>query len=284
MNELKGSCTISAQETAHQRCFSVEVKGDTCPADLQLLNMLLQIMGFEVNQHEVPENYTAKVYVKARSRASDIEVFLSHGELSGPRWESITEQKLISVYSDDFYRKGSGGYTDLTKSGELFVTDNVRSAKWIGTVYDHNLSPVGSPGKVIDDQNRLVSSGPVNGQLLLEVESNSAVYDITIHPVDYEVSNRYKSTLIVIVPSCLQEPFMETIDVPACFKGIQGIQTEVPDPPPDFVEPHDKTRSWCLCGNHESTTEPGIFYPGVKRDSKTWENDCVPDGHDGKYC
>ena len=281
MNQLSASCTITVPVPPSRKCFSVEVKGDHCPGDLQLLNILLQLMGFEVDLYEVPENYAAKVYVKVREKFEDIDFYLSRGEFTGPKFETITEQKLLSVYSSDFYSVGDGGgYTDLTQSNDILDTDTIEGGRWIGTVYDGNLSPI-NPEIKIDDQGRLISDSAINGELLVKVTSFVAVYDITVPPMDGNHSNKYQSTIVIVIPSCRQEPYMHQIDVPACFRGLS---TDVIDPPPDFVEPHDKTRTWCICGNHESTTEPGLFYPGVKRDSPTWDNDCVPSGHDGKYC
>lgn len=277
---ISASTTITVPEPPARKCFSVEIKGDSCPSDLQLLNILLQIMGFDVDLYEVPENYTAKVYVKVRERFDDIDFFLSRGEFTGPKFETITEQKLLSVYSSDFYSVGGGGYTDLTASNNILDTDTIEGGRWIGTVYDEKLSPI-NPKIKIDDQGRLISDSPINGELLVKVTSFVAVYDITIPPMDGDYSNKYQSTIIIVIPSCRQEPYMYHVDIPACFRGLS---TSVVDQPPDFVNPHDKTRTWCICGNHESTTEKGLFYPGYRRDSPTWDNDCVPDGHDGKYC
>lgn len=276
MSWLTASAIISADDIGSQDCFRVKVEENNCPGNAKYFNLLLSIMGYTVAPAEVPAEYSGTVYIQVRDRAQDIEVLLSRGEITGPKWNVEESYRILSVYSDNYV----DGQIDLTKENDLFPTDVILSARWIGSVYDSNLASIQPQPLEIDDKNILKSDMAINGEILAKVSSQIAEYDITIPPVDMEVVDKFRASLIVSVPTCGQKPYRYGIESPGC---LSGGETKIINPPPDFVEPKDKVRSWCLCGNHESTTEPGLFYPGVK-DPALKTDKCVPEGNDGDYC
>lgn len=261
MNELKGSCTITAPEPEtkprQEPCYVQQQQDakDTvpCSGDQALLNELLRLMGFDIPAPEQPKDYSTQIKVKPKNGYTDLNIsFSDNVTTNGGRWEQSESTQTVSISSSDFVASEVGGYVDLAAKLNLVETDRVRSAKWIGTVYDSKLSPITiSSIASVDSDNHLILGQAVNGELLVTFSETSQIFDVKVPPREDAEQNAYDSSMIVQPEGCEeQQPTRYEIGVADCYPD-ELVSVTVIDPPPEFVEPVEVERRWCLCGDNK---------------------------------
>ena len=314
MQQLSASCTITAPEPdtePRQAPCYVQQQQDVedtvpCSGNQALLNELLRLMGFDIPVPEQPEEYSTQIKIKPKNAYTDLNIsFSGNVTTDGGRWEQSEGTQSVSISGSDFVPSGAGGYVDLAEKLNLVETDKIKTAKWTGTVYDADLSPLTiSSIASVDSDNRLQLKQAVNGELLVTVSETYQIIDTKVTPRAGEGENAYQSSVIIDcdgvparyeinVPDCYQNSLYNRSGWPGFGDGI-GDVTVTGDGPPEFVDPVDAENEWCLCGNHklqgrspksrEESDMSNICYGGPC--DQITEPDCVPnDREEGdEYC
>jgi hypothetical protein len=303
MSFISLGITISAQDLKETKepCYVQQQQDgeDTvpCSGDQALLNELLRLMGFDIPVPEQPEEYSSQIKVKPKNSYTNLNIsFSDNVTTDGGRWEQSEDTQSVSISSSDFVPSGAGGYVDLAAKLNLVETDKIKSARWVGDVYDADLSQITiSSIASVDSDNRLQLKQAVNGELLVTVSETYQLIDTKITPREGESENAYQSSVII---DCDGVPTRYEINVPDCYRnswpGSEDGGAVIDDPPPEFVDPVDAENEWCLCGNHklqarypksrEEQDISNICYGGPC--DQITEPDCVPDDReDGdEYC
>lgn len=317
MEMLVASTTIAAPEPEteplEEPCYVQQQQDaeDTvpCSGDQALLNELLRLMGFDVPAPELPEEYSTQIKIKPKDGYTNLNIsFSGNVTTDGGKWDQSDGQQTISISSADFVPSGGGGYVDIAaKLKNIVETDTVSGLRWVGSVYDNNLSEmIPKPGVTIDSKKHLPLSQAVNGELLVTVSEAYQIFDIKVSPEEEAGENAYQSSVIVETDGCEAQPTRYEINVPECYPnswldkyGWPGSDDNigdaiVDDQPPKFVEPSDLEKEWCVCGNHRlqgvypKSAEPddisNICYSGPC--DQITEPDCVPDDREegDEYC
>ena len=324
MENLTGSCTIAAAEPdaepRQEPCYVHQQQDaeDTvpCPGNQSLLNALLRFMGFDIPVPEQPEDYSTQIKIKPKNGYTNLNIAFSDNiTTAGGQIKQTDNTCSVSIAIGDFVEAEGGGYVDIAAKLELVETDIVTGLRWVGDVYDAQLSQLlPKPGFTLDKDRRLPLSQPVSGELVVKVSETSHVFDIKVSPREDGGENAYQSSLIVQPEGCEGQPTRYEIKVPECYRngwldkygwpgdGTGGDGTggdgagdvTIYHPPPEFVDPVDAEDQYCLCGNHKllgrsprSREESDIsnICLGGPCDQIT-EPDCVPDDRDegDDYC
>lgn len=312
MGYIAVSATITAAEPdtepAAEPCYVYQQQDaeDTvpCSGDQGMLNELLRIMGFDIPAPEQPDEYSTQIKIKPKSWYTNLNISFSDNVISdgGVLTEQSDSSQSVSIASSDFVRSGAVWLVDLAAKLNLVETDQIKSARWLGTVYDSDLSPVTiSSAAHVDNDNSLRLDHPVNGELLVTVSEIYQLFDTKVTPREGEVESAYQSSVIV---DCDGVPTRYEIRVPKCYSdnwidkygwtADDDAFSVIIDPPPEFVDPVDVENEWCLCGNHqlqarypkslEESDISNICYGGPC--DQITEPDCVPDDREegDDYC
>ncbi len=268
-----------------------------CSGDEAMLNELLRVIGFDIPVPSLPEDYSTQIRIKPKNPYTDLNIDFSDNVSASPgRWEQTNDQQSVSLSSSDFVASGGTGYVDLGQLLNLVETDIIKSADWIGTVYDANLVAMSiKPSIKIDDNNRLPLEQPVNAELLVTIAEEEKVFDLTVSPREGWAENPYQSSMIVQPEGCEAQPSRYEIKVPPCYPNSKLFpDIIIPFPYPEFVKPVDAEDIYCVCGNNKLQAR----YPKSRQEAdisnvckggpcdQYREPDCVPnDRKEGdEYC
>ena len=282
-----------------------------CSGDQALLNELLRFMGFDIPVPEQPEDYSTQIKIKPKNGYTNLNISFSDNiTTDGGRIEQTDDTRSVSIAIGDFVEAEGGGYVDIAAKLELVETDTVAGIRWVGDVYDTDLSElIPKPGVTLDKDRRLPLSQPVSGELLVKVSETSQIFNIKVAPREDGGENAYQSSLIVQPEGCEGQPTRYEIKVPECYRngwldkygwpgdGTGGDGTgdvTINDPPPEYVDQVDAEDQYCLCGNHkllgrypksrEESDISNICYGGPC--DQITDPDCVPDDREegDDYC
>jgi len=264
---LSASTTIIAPEpdaeSIEEPCYVYQQQDntDTVPCNFagDVLNSLLSLIGIDVPAPKESETYSTTISIKPKNVYTNINISLTHGNLSSPVYDNGVVEQKVSVSTSDFSEKDGDYFIDLFGKLNLVESDNIMSVSWQGTPVDDDLGaiipdPLLSVG--LDDQ--IKSSAPANGVILVRYDSLTINYQVDVNPREDVESGFYDSYLVIDDEGCTGQPSFYKIDVPDCYERRKSIASffanqgggdgdlEVgPPSPPKGGEKY--TCDYCLC-------------------------------------
>jgi hypothetical protein len=270
MEMLTASCTISAPEPGteprQEPCYVQQQQDntDTVPCNFagDVLNSLLSLIGIDVPAPKETETYSTSIYVKPKNSYTNLNISLTHGSLSDPVYDSGVVERKVSVSTGDFTEKNGEYFVDVAGKLNLVESDNIISVAWRGTPVDDDLGAISpKPTLSVDLEDKVKSSAPANGVILVKYDSLTINYRIDIGPREETGSGFYDSHLVVDDGGCAGRPSFYKINVPDCYERAQRIKAiqyglytpprtsvEIERDPPSPPKGGEKyTCDYCLC-------------------------------------
>lgn len=263
MYELKASCTIAAPEpeteTRQEPCW-VQQLTDTedtvpCSGAGDILNSLLSRMGIEVPAPKESETYSTSISVKPKNSYTNLNLSLTHGNLSDPVYKQGVATKKITVNIGDFIEDSGKYYIDLATKMDITDSDNIISAAWSGVPVDDDLAEIPATQRALSvtSENKIKANVPANGVIRVRYDELTINYKIDIPPRDGVESGFYDTHLVINAEGCEDAPFFYNVEVPDCYERIQRLgqddgsgDTELgPPAPPRGGEEY--ACDYCLC-------------------------------------
>ena len=263
---ISASTTIAAPEpeavSKEPPCFVQQQQDnkDTVPCNMagDILNSLLGMMGFDVPAPNESETYSTTISIKPKNIYTDLNISISHGSLSDPVYDSGVVEEKIPVSISDFLEKDGAYYIDVAGKIDLVESDNILSAAWQGDPVDEDLGKViPKPSLSVTSDNRIQSTAPAEGIILIKYDSLTVNYEIDLPPREGVTTGFYESYLVIDDGGCSGRPSFYKIKVPDCYERRARIQylldqldqggdvTVGPPSPPKGGEKY--TCNYCLC-------------------------------------
>ena len=264
MKMLTASCTISALEPdvdpRQEPCYVQQQQDntDTVPCNFagDVLNSLLSLIGIDVPPPKESETYSTTISIKPKNVYTNLNISLTHGSLSDPVYDSGVVEQKVSVSTGDFTKKNGEYFVDVAGKLNLVESDNIMSVAWQGTPVDDDLSAIlPKPTLSVNLEDKVKSSAPANGVILVKYDSLTINYKIDLDPREDTESGFYESHLVVDDGGCTGQPSFYKIAVPDCYerrklaaslldKSAGDVQQGPPSPPKGGEE---YTCDYCLC-------------------------------------
>ena len=263
MKLLTASCTITAPEPEteprQEPCYVHQQQDntDTVPCNFagDVLNSLLSLIGIDVPAPKESETYSTTISIKPKNVYTNLNISLTHGNLSDPVYDNGVAEQKVSVSTGDFTEKNGDYFIDIAGKLNLVESDNILSVSWQGTPVDDDLGAiVPAPTLTVGLDDKVKSSAPANGVVLVKYDSLTINYQVDVNPREDAESGFYDSYLVIDDEGCTGQPSFYKIDVPDCYERRMSIaeifknKGDVELGPPSPPKGGEKyTCDYCLC-------------------------------------
>lgn len=279
---LSGVIIAPSSDTEEQPCQVIQQQDteDTAPCISgagNALNQMLSLLGIEIPAPKESETYRSTLTVKPKNVYTSINISLTHGDLSSPKYNSLINEARIDVSTGDWRLDNGNYYIDIRSSSDLVESDSISSASWAAPPIDDELKKI-SPTPTISttSDDKLKSNLPSNGVALVKYIETTSTYEFNIDPREEVESGFYESNLVINAEGCNNEPFFYEIKVPSCYEsnrraellsssssyGGGGGGSDVTTPPPKAKGGLEYNCVFCLCSNNLKSATVDSLCPG----------------------